>query len=70
MPNSTTPRDMFGDWIASGRPTWDPITQTVNFRDGRPSLANVTAAQEAALLPYGLNATDTGFTGTPELVHR
>jgi outer membrane receptor protein involved in Fe transport len=64
-PNSTTPRDMFGDWIASGRPTWDPITQTVNFRDGRPSLTNVTTAQEAALLPFGLNATDTGFTGRP-----
>lgn len=48
-----------------GRPTWDPITQTVNFRDGRPSLTNVTAAQEAALLPCGFNATDTGFTGRP-----
>lgn len=64
-PNSTTPRDMFGDWIASGRPTWDPITQTVNFRDGRPPLTNVTAALEATLLPYGLNTTDTGFTGRP-----
>ncbi len=64
-PNSTTPRDMFGDWTASGRPTWDPITQTVNFRDGRPSITNVTTALEGTLLPAGLNATDTGFTGRP-----
>jgi outer membrane receptor protein involved in Fe transport len=64
-PNSTTPRDMTTDWLASGSPTWDPITQTVHFRNGSPAINNVTTALEATLLPYGIAATDTGFTGRP-----
>ena len=64
-PNSTTPRDMTTDWINSGKPTWDPLTQTVHFGDGRATLTGVTAALEATLLPYGIAATDTGFTGRP-----
>ena len=64
-PNSTTPRDMVSDWIASGSPTWNPLTQTVSFRNGSPSIGPVAEATEAAVLPYGLAATDTGFTGRP-----
>ncbi|MBI5766769.1 MAG: TonB-dependent receptor plug domain-containing protein [Verrucomicrobia bacterium] len=64
-PNSSTPRDMTTDWVAAGRPTWDPTTQTVNFRDGRAPIANVTTANEATLLPFAIAATDTGFTGRP-----
>lgn len=64
-PNSTTPRDMTTDWVNSGKPTWDPTTQTVRFGDGRPAITGVTSALEATLLPYGIAATDTGFTGRP-----
>lgn len=64
-PNSTTPRDMVSDWIASGRPTWDPTTSTVHFGDGRPALVNVAENTEATVFPYGLNVTETGFTGRP-----
>jgi hypothetical protein len=64
-PNSLTPRDTISDWINSGRPTWDPITQTVNFRDGRPSITNVTTANEATLLPYGLTTSDSAFQNNP-----
>ncbi|ACB77539.1 TonB-dependent receptor plug domain-containing protein [Opitutus terrae] len=63
-PNSTTPRDMWRDWISSGKPTWDPITQTVHLADGT-SIGPVTTAQEAARFPVGLNVTDTGVTGRP-----
>lgn len=64
-PNSTTPRDMVSDWIASGSPTWDPLTQTVHFRNGQAAIGPVAETAEAALLPFGLSATDTGFTGRP-----
>ncbi len=37
----------------------------MNFRDGRASITGVTTALEGTLLPFGLNATDTGFTGRP-----
>lgn len=63
-PNSTTPRDMWSDWIASGKPTWDPITQTVHLANGT-SIGPVTSANEATLFPVGLAPTDTGFTGRP-----
>lgn len=63
-PNSTTPRDMWSDWIASGRPTWDPMTETVHLADGT-SIGPVASGSEATLFPYGLATTDTGFTGRP-----
>jgi outer membrane receptor protein involved in Fe transport len=66
-PNSTTPRDMYADWVASGRPTWDPLTQTVHLANGT-SIGPVTTGSggnENTLLPYGLSPTDTGFTGRP-----
>ena len=63
-PNSVTPRDMMSDWVASGRPTWDPITQTVNFGDGSPSKV-VPLSQEATELPSGLARTDSALTTFP-----
>ncbi|HEU5078838.1 MAG TPA: TonB-dependent receptor plug domain-containing protein [Opitutaceae bacterium] len=63
-PNSTTPRDMWSDWIASGKPTWDPITQTVHLADGT-SIGPVAQSAEASKFPVGLAVTDTGFTGRP-----
>jgi hypothetical protein len=29
-PNSTPPRDGISYWLASGKPTWDPVTQTIH----------------------------------------
>lgn len=63
-PNSSTPRDMYSDWVASGKPTWDPITQTIHLADGT-SIANVTTTNEATLLPFSILPSDTGFTGRP-----
>ncbi len=63
-PNSSTPRDMYSDWVASGKPTWDPLTETVHLANGT-SITGVTSANEATLLPYSIAATDTGFTGRP-----
>jgi outer membrane receptor protein involved in Fe transport len=64
-PNSVTPRDMYTDWAANGKPTWNPITQTVNFGDGRPSITGVTTALESTLLPYSIGATDSALTTFP-----
>lgn len=33
-PNSLTPRDLVSQWIAAGRPTWDPTTGTLTTPDG------------------------------------
>ena len=33
-PNAIPPRDNLSYWIANGRPTWDPVTQTVHNADG------------------------------------
>ena len=33
-PNSTTPRDGISDWVANGKPTYDPIAQAVHFGNG------------------------------------
>jgi outer membrane receptor protein involved in Fe transport len=64
-PNSLTPRDTITDWINSGKPTWDPINQTVHFGNGAPVISGVTAALEATLLPYGLAVSDTAFQTVP-----
>ncbi len=41
-PNSLPPRDNLSYWIASGRPTWDPITQQIHIAGA--TVATVTAA--------------------------
>ncbi len=33
-PNALPPRDNISYWIASGRPTWDPVTQQIHRVDG------------------------------------
>jgi hypothetical protein len=33
-PNALPPRDNISYWVAQGRPTWDPVTQTVHNSDG------------------------------------
>ncbi len=41
-PNALPPRDNISYWIASGRPTWDPITQQIHING--VTVATVTAA--------------------------
>lgn len=41
--NSLPPRDNLSNWIANGRPTWDPITGQIHAADGS-LLTTVTAA--------------------------
>ena len=66
-PNSVTPRDGVSDWISSGRPTYDPITATVHFADGKPSVGPITTANENAQLPGTIAPSDTAFTQTPSM---
>jgi hypothetical protein len=63
-PNSLTPRDTITDWVNSGKPTWDPITQTVHLANGT-SIGPVSTSAEATLLPYGLATSDTAFQNNP-----
>ena len=64
-PNSTTPRDMVADWVATGRPTYDPLTTMVHFGDGRPALGPISSGQQATLLPYSIGTQDSLFFGRP-----
>lgn len=41
-PNSIPPRDNLSYWIASGRPTWDPVTQQIHINGA--TVATVTAS--------------------------
>lgn len=41
-PNAIPPRDNLSYWIASGRPTWDPVTQQIHINGA--TVATVTAA--------------------------
>ncbi len=62
-PNSLTPRDTTSFWSAAGRPTWDPITQTVTINGVRQ--ATVYPQSADATLPAGLLAQGTGFYVRP-----
>ena len=64
-PNSLTPRDTVTDWINSGKPTWDPITQTVHFANGTSQGPVVPGTANEALLPYGLAVSDSNFQNSP-----
>jgi len=62
-PNSFTPRDMTTDWIASGKPTWDPTSLTVHLADGT-SISYSTMSSNSAKY-YGVALVDTAFTTYP-----
>lgn len=64
-PNSLTPRDTVTDWINSGKPTWDPITQTVHFANGTSQGPVIPGTATEALLPYGLAVSDSTFQNSP-----
>ncbi len=59
-PNALTPRDAVSEWIASGKPSWDPTTQTVT-RNGVKS-GPFPVAQDANL-PAGLMTGATNLGG-------
>ncbi len=63
-PNNYTPRDMYSDWVRSGKPTWDPMTETVHLADGT-SITGVTESTEKTKLPFGLSVYDSGLGSRP-----
>jgi outer membrane receptor protein involved in Fe transport len=54
-PNSVTPRDTVSEWAATGRPTFDPVTQLVSYAGGRTA-GPFPVANENTNLPPGLMA--------------
>ena len=64
-PNSVTPRDSVTDWVARGKPTWDPTTQRVTI-NGVEQPTVYTVAQDGTL-PLGLFAQGTGFYNRPSI---
>ncbi|HRP04379.1 MAG TPA: TonB-dependent receptor plug domain-containing protein [Opitutaceae bacterium] len=64
-PNASTPTDMVSDWLAAGRPTWDPITSTVRI-NGVSVGTFVNQGTENTLLPRGLGR-DSFFDNMPSV---
>lgn len=64
-PNSLTPRDMTTDWLASGSPTWDPITRMVHLADGTSLTYAQVSAAAARPTYYGIDLVNTAFANAP-----
>jgi len=64
-PNASTPTDMVSDWLAAGRPTWDPITSTAKL-NGVAVVTVTNNNQENTLLPRGLGR-DSFFDNIPSV---
>ncbi len=64
-PNSLTPRDMTSDWIASGSPTWDPITRMVHLADGTSLTYAQASASAARPIYYGIDLLNSDFANVP-----
>jgi outer membrane receptor protein involved in Fe transport len=62
-PNSLMPRDTVNEWVAGGRPTWDPTTQRVTLANGTSS-GPYPVTNENNLLPIGLMAGNLGYGKT------
>ena len=63
-PNATMPRDTLTAWRAAGSPTWNPLTQRLNF-NGTPSALTYTIATVPL---YLVNTTGSGRTNSLMLV--
>ncbi len=63
-PNSLTPRDGVSEWVAAGRPTWNPLTfsPTVNGVARAPIPVGTGNTAELLLLPNGLFVNATTYT--------
>jgi hypothetical protein len=59
-PNSLTPRDGVSEWIAAGKPTWNPVTFTATVK-GVPQVIPFTSTENTAL-PAGFFANSTSYT--------
>ncbi|MDO8544561.1 MAG: TonB-dependent receptor [Opitutaceae bacterium] len=64
-PNGTMPRDTLTAWRAAGSPTWNPLTQRLNF-NGVPSAQTYTIA---TVPQYLFNTTGSGRTNSLILVN-
>jgi hypothetical protein len=69
-PNSMTPRDGISDWIASGKPTYDPITQTVHFANGKSLHRPDHHGQRSRPVARHNRPQRHGLHHVPQLVHR
>lgn len=68
--NTTLPRDSITEWLANGKPIWDPTFGTTGgwkLLGSTGAYTAVTAANEGVSLPLGLNAGSTGFWARPSL---
>lgn len=66
-PNASTPTDMVSDWIAGGRPTWDPITSTVKLNGAVVATVPLAAPfDNNTLYPRGLGR-DAFFDNMPSM---
>ncbi len=60
-PNSLTPRDGVSEWIAAGKPTWNPLTFTATTSNGAKTVLTV-AQDNTAAFPAGLYVNTTTYT--------
>ena len=67
-PNYITPRDDVTEWIADGRPTWNPLTFTATAGNGTQTVVtqsgneNLLPGSTTNTLPIGLFANSTNYT--------
>ena len=60
-PNSLTPRDGVSEWVAAGKPVWNPVTWTATLGDGTTKVIPFTSTENTTL-PAGLYANSTVYT--------
>ena len=65
-PNALPPRDNIAYWLASGKPTWDPVTQQIHING--VTVATVTAATYNG--PDYFNAVYLGNSGSQMFIDR
>ena len=60
VPNYVTPRETITDWLAYGKPSWDPTTLRVTYADGTTTGTYAQGADNS--LPYGLQGSAGLYT--------
>ena len=63
-PNYTTPSDLVSEWVAAGKPGWDPTTQMITFANGTTKGPYLLGTQDsryvsAAVTPLGSTQINT-----------
>ena len=64
--NTTLPRDSITEWLANGKPVWNPVTSSWRLLNGTTYTA-VTSANESVSLPLGLTPGGTGTWASPSV---